>query len=113
MVSQSLWGSQQFLCLAFRNRLAGWYRKYLYFIRGSVVEGASVPAPLAGQLEDLRQPSAHIGGGNHLNLSAKRPDAVFDHERRAGLRQLATPTKAAWHQTAPKITSDAAIKGGL
>jgi len=99
--------------------LAGWYGKYLYFIRGSVVEGMHLfRAPLAPGTWKISGPAHRLtsGGGNHLNLSiAANGQMLFSIMNVAqDFASLPLPPKGSLaSKPLTKITSDAAIKGGL
>lgn len=99
--------------------LAGWRGKYLYFLRGSIVEGAHLfRAPLARGTWTLSGPAQRLtsGGGNYLNLSmAPNGQMVFSNVNMAeDFTSVQLPPKGS-EASSPlvRITSDATIKGSL
>ena len=100
-------------------QLAGWYGKYLYFFRGSMVEGVHLfRTPLAPGAWKISGPAQRLtsGGGTHLNLSiASNGQMVFSIVSIAvDFASLPLPPKGRpASQPLTNITSDATIKGGL
>jgi serine/threonine protein kinase len=100
-------------------QLQGLYGKYLYFFRGSMVEGIHLfRAPLAPATWKISGPAQRLtsGGGTHLNLAvASNGQMVFSILSIAvDFASLPLPLKGGMaSQPLTNITSDATIKGGL
>jgi Tol biopolymer transport system component len=100
-------------------QLAGWYGKYLYFFRGSTVEGVHIfRAPLAQGTWEISGPAQRLtsGGGIHANLSmAANGQMVFSIlnmvNEFASLPLSLKGNPAS--QTITKIASDATQKSSL
>lgn len=99
--------------------LAGWRGRYLYFLRGSIVEGAHpFRAPLARGAWTLSGPAQRLtsGGGNYLSLSmAPNGGMVFSNVNMAeDFTSVQLPPKGSEASSPPaRITSDATIKANL
>jgi Tol biopolymer transport system component/predicted Ser/Thr protein kinase len=100
-------------------QLAGWYGKYMYFFRGSTVEGVHLfRAPLDRGSWKISGPAQRLtsGGGVHANLSvASNGQIVFSILNMVNdfVSLPLLPDGSPASQTLTKITSDATQKSSL
>jgi Tol biopolymer transport system component/predicted Ser/Thr protein kinase len=99
--------------------LASWHGEFLYFLRGSIVEGVHLfRAPLARGTWKLSGQAQRLtsGGGNYLSLTmASNGQMLFSNVNMTeDFTSIQIPPKGS-EASSPltRITSDATIKGGL